>query len=65
MTLCRETLNLASWFVILENFTPQAGTPEHVRENHGAASIKLTEQDLVKLDRAFPPPHRKQPLAVL
>jgi len=29
---------------------PQAGTPEHVRENRAAADIKLTKQDLAKLD---------------
>jgi len=44
---------------------PQAGTPDHVRENHGAASVKLTERDLAKLDRAFPPPRSKEPLAML
>jgi diketogulonate reductase-like aldo/keto reductase len=44
---------------------PQAGTPEHVRENYGATCVKLTEQDLAKLDRAFPPPQSKEPLAML
>jgi diketogulonate reductase-like aldo/keto reductase len=44
---------------------PQAGTPEHVRENRGAADIHLTEHDLAMLDRAFPPPTRKQPLEML
>lgn len=44
---------------------PQAGTPEHVRENHSAASVKLTEQALAELDRAFPPPVSKQPLEML
>ena len=44
---------------------PQAGTPEHVRENHAAARLELTEEDLVKLDRAFPPPRTKRPLEVL
>jgi diketogulonate reductase-like aldo/keto reductase len=44
---------------------PQAGTPDHVRENHRAAGVKLTEQDLAKLDRAFPPPRSKEPLAML
>jgi diketogulonate reductase-like aldo/keto reductase len=44
---------------------PQAGTLDHVRENQGASRIQLTEQDLAKLDRAFPPPRRKEPLAML
>ena len=44
---------------------PQAGTPDHVRENHGATGVKLSKQDLAKLDRAFPPPRSKKPLAVL
>jgi diketogulonate reductase-like aldo/keto reductase len=44
---------------------PQAGTPDHVRENHGAIGVKLSKRDLAKLDRAFPPPRSKEPLAVL
>jgi diketogulonate reductase-like aldo/keto reductase len=36
-----------------------------VRENRGAADIHLTEHDLAMLDRAFPPPTRKQPLEML
>ncbi len=44
---------------------PQAGSPEHVRENRGAAEIQLTQHDLAKLDRAFPPPTHKQPLEML
>jgi diketogulonate reductase-like aldo/keto reductase len=34
---------------------PKAGTPEHVRENRAALELRLTEQDLAELDRAFPP----------
>jgi diketogulonate reductase-like aldo/keto reductase len=44
---------------------PEAGAPEHVRENHVAATLELTEEDLAKLNRAFPPPHRKRPLEML
>jgi diketogulonate reductase-like aldo/keto reductase len=43
----------------------KAASPEHVRENRAALDLRLTEQDLADLDRAFPPPARKQPLAVL
>ena len=44
---------------------PQTGTPEHVRENHVAATLDLTEEDLSTLDRAFPPPRSKRPLEML
>jgi diketogulonate reductase-like aldo/keto reductase len=44
---------------------PKASSPEHVRENAGAANVKLTEEDLAELDTAFPPPKRKVPLAVI
>jgi diketogulonate reductase-like aldo/keto reductase len=42
---------------------PEAGKPEHVRDNRGALDVRLTPQDLADLDEAFPPPDRKQPLA--
>jgi diketogulonate reductase-like aldo/keto reductase len=44
---------------------PRAGKPAHVRENRAALDIELTAKDLADLDRAFPPPTRKQPLAML
>ena len=44
---------------------PKAATPEHVRANAAAADIVLTAQDLAEIDKAFPPPRRKQPLAML
>ncbi|HEX2987275.1 MAG TPA: aldo/keto reductase [Chloroflexota bacterium] len=34
---------------------PKASNPEHVRENRAALDIKLTEEDLAEIDRAFPP----------
>jgi diketogulonate reductase-like aldo/keto reductase len=37
---------------------PKAATLEHVRENRAALDIRLTDQDLAELDRAFPPPTR-------
>jgi diketogulonate reductase-like aldo/keto reductase len=43
---------------------PKASNPEHVRENHGALKLVLTEGDLAELDRAFPPPRKKIPLEV-
>jgi diketogulonate reductase-like aldo/keto reductase len=43
---------------------PRASTREHVRENRAALDISLSAVDLAELDRAFPPPDRKLPLAV-
>jgi diketogulonate reductase-like aldo/keto reductase len=42
---------------------PKAGSEAHVRENHGALSVRLDAKDLAALDRAFPPPAKKKPLA--
>lgn len=44
---------------------PKASTAAHVRANLAAASLVLGEQDLAELDRAFPPPRRKQALGML
>jgi diketogulonate reductase-like aldo/keto reductase len=41
---------------------PKAADPKHVRENRGAADIKLTKRDLEELDESFPPPTGKKPL---
>ncbi|RFC66303.1 aldo/keto reductase [Fulvimarina endophytica] len=43
----------------------KAGSPDHVRENAAAGEIELTRDDLDRLDRAFPPPTRRQPLAII
>jgi len=44
---------------------PKASNPEHVRQNAAARDLRLTEADLPELDAAFPPPKRKQRLAML
>jgi diketogulonate reductase-like aldo/keto reductase len=44
---------------------PKASSPEHVRANRAAADIRLTEEDLAVLDRAFPPPRGPVPLEML
>jgi diketogulonate reductase-like aldo/keto reductase len=41
---------------------PKAAHQNHVRENRGAADIKLTRRDLEELDESFPPPDGKKPL---
>jgi diketogulonate reductase-like aldo/keto reductase len=44
---------------------PKAAAVAHVRENAGAAALRLTEEDHATLDAAFPAPQRKRPLAIL
>lgn len=44
---------------------PKASTIEHVRQNAAAADIVLTADDVAEIDAAFPPPRRKQGLAML
>jgi diketogulonate reductase-like aldo/keto reductase len=44
---------------------PKASDPDHVRANAAAAKLTLTQADLAELDRAFPPPKRRQPLEML
>jgi diketogulonate reductase-like aldo/keto reductase len=44
---------------------PKAVRAEHQRENLAAASLTLDAEALAAIDRAFPPPRRKQPLAIV
>jgi len=44
---------------------PKASQEKHVRANRAAADIRLTATDLAELDAAFPPPRRKQSLAMV
>lgn len=44
---------------------PKAATLAHVADNRAAAEIALTPAEFTALDRAFPPPRRKMPLAML
>ena len=44
---------------------PKAGNVPHVKENHAALALRLTPQDMVALDAAFPPPKKKVPLEML
>ena len=43
---------------------PKSSKPERVRENVAAADIMLSAEDLMDLDREFPPPRKAQPLAM-
>lgn len=43
---------------------PQSSNPEHVINNVKAAHIKLTEEDLAKIDAIYPEPIASEPLAL-
>jgi diketogulonate reductase-like aldo/keto reductase len=43
---------------------PKAAREPHLRENLAAATLTLSAEDRAALDRAFPPPRRKRPLAM-
>jgi diketogulonate reductase-like aldo/keto reductase len=47
------------------NTIPRAATPEHVGQNAAARDIHLDPEDLIALDRAFPPPTQPRPLEML
>lgn len=44
---------------------PKAGSVAHVEDNHGALSLRLGDEDLAALDRAFPAPRGKTSLEML
>jgi diketogulonate reductase-like aldo/keto reductase len=43
---------------------PKASREAHLRENRAAWALRLEPADFAALDSAFPPPGRKQPLAM-
>jgi aryl-alcohol dehydrogenase-like predicted oxidoreductase len=44
---------------------PKASSIAHVEENHRALQLRLDAEELAELDRAFPPPNKAVPLAML
>jgi diketogulonate reductase-like aldo/keto reductase len=44
---------------------PKATSEAHLRDNFAALSIVLDDAERAELDKAFPPPRRKTPLAML
>jgi len=44
---------------------PKTSRPERVTENLGALEITLSEDDLARLDKAFPPPKRRMSLEMI
>ena len=43
---------------------PKAVREAHLRENLGAATLKLARADLIEIDAHFPPPRQRTPLAM-
>jgi diketogulonate reductase-like aldo/keto reductase len=43
---------------------PKATRPAHIWENRAALEVKLSDEDLIELDEAFPPPRRKVSLTI-
>ncbi|KAA0591870.1 diketogulonate reductase-like aldo/keto reductase [Azospirillum lipoferum] len=44
---------------------PKAGSTAHAIQNADAVTLTLTAEDIAEIDKAFPPPKRKQPLAMI
>jgi len=44
---------------------PRSGRPEHVQENRDVLDLRLTEDDLARLNRAFLPPTEPRPLEMI
>lgn len=56
---------MLAWVMRTQNVIaiPKASSVAHVEENAGSLGITLTEEDLRDIDKAFPAPTRKIPLA--
>ena len=44
---------------------PKAAKLEHVQDNHRVLNLRLSKQDFMELDEAFPPPAKKVPLETI
>ncbi len=44
---------------------PKAVNLDHLRQNAGADTLRLDADDLARIDAAYPPPSRKQPLEMI
>jgi diketogulonate reductase-like aldo/keto reductase len=55
-----------NWLLRQDNVIsiPKATNPNHIEENRAALDIHLTEENIEQIDRIFPPPNRKQTLAM-
>jgi diketogulonate reductase-like aldo/keto reductase len=64
---CTPAQLAIAWLLARPNVVtiPKSSTRDRVEENLGALDVTLTPEVLVELDRAFPPPERKQSLEML
>jgi diketogulonate reductase-like aldo/keto reductase len=55
-----------NWLLRQDNIIsiPKATNSTHIKENHAALELNLTEEDLKQIDRAFKSPSRKMTLAM-
>ncbi|MGL5803827.1 MAG: aldo/keto reductase [Xenococcaceae cyanobacterium] len=55
-----------NWLLRQDNVIsiPKATNPNHIRENRAALDLNLTAENIEEIDRIFPPPNRKQTLAM-
>jgi diketogulonate reductase-like aldo/keto reductase len=44
---------------------PKASSPDHTAENAGAGELRLSEDEIARIDRAFPPDRHARALPVL
>ena len=56
-----------AWLLRHDNVVPipKASSEQHVRDNAAAMNIRLQQEDLAVLDKAFAPPRRATPLDML
>ena len=64
---CTPAQLAIAWLLAQPNVVtiPKSSTRDRVEENLGALDVALTPEVLAELDRAFPPPKRKQSLEML
>lgn len=64
---CTRAQLAIAWLLVQPNVVtiPKSSTRHRVEENLGALDVTLTPEVLAELDRAFPPPRRKQALEML
>jgi len=64
---CTPAQLAIAWLLSQEGVVtiPKSATRERVKENLGALDVKLAPETLAGLDKAFPPPRRKQALGML
>ena len=56
-----------AWLLARKNVIviPKASTRDHIAQNHAATVIVLDQEDLDRIDTAFPPPDKESPLDII